>query len=132
MNDKKKNMITVLCLLGIIICILSILVLRLIKLNPKKQFDKQLIFAYTNMIRKYESDKADSLVTDGKYSSKTIVKKGVEINYVAEFDTITDNLTHFCLSNGSKIIDLNYDNITLDYIKEHNTYERSTETCELN
>ena len=132
MKDKKKNTIIILCLVGIIICVLSILVLKLIELSPKKQFDNQLQIAYDVVTRKYGSDKKSSKVTDGKYTSKTLLKNKTELNYVAEFDIKTDKLIHFCLSDGSKLLNLNDKDITMDYIKSHTAYKRSTDTCELN
>ncbi len=130
MKEKKKNTIIVLCLIGMIVCVLSILALKIIQLNPKRQFDIQLQLAYDTMTKKYESDKKESSVTDGKYTSKTILKNKTELYYVAEFDINTDKLIHFCLSDGSKILNINNEDITMDYIKEHTTYERSTDTCE--
>jgi hypothetical protein len=101
-------------------------------MNPKKQFDNQLWIAYDTVTRKYESDKKNSKVTDGKYTSKTLLKNKIELNYIAEFDINTDKLIHFCLSDGSKKLDLNGENINMDYIKSHTVYKRSTDVCKFN
>jgi hypothetical protein len=129
MKDKTK-IVTIICLSGVIILLLLLLAIKIIEVNPKNQEQLQIKFVYNNLIEKYKKDKEKSTIIDGKYSSTSLYKDGNELKYLGEFNIENGNLIHLCISDGSKKLDIKYDDITNKYLKENAKFERSIETCE--
>ena len=128
MKDKVK-IVTIVCLSGVILLLISLLVLRIIETNPKTQEQLQIKYVYNDLTSKYSKDKENSTVTDGKYSSTNIYNDGKELKYLGEFDIKSGKLIHVCISDGSKKLDVKYDDITNSYLKQSAKFERSIEVC---
>ena len=79
---------------------------------------------------RYNKDKEKSSITDGKYSLTSLYKDGNELKYLGEFNIENGNLIHLCISDGTKKLDIESDNITIKYLTENAKFERSVKACE--
>ena len=131
-KSKIQDIIIICSLSGIIILLLVFMGVKIFSMNPEKQASSEIKFVYNFITEKYNSDKEKDNVKEGKYTSISLYKDGKSLLYVAEFDPQTDKLTHLCVSNGTRKTDLNYKDITLDYIEKYSVPKRSNEKCEFN
>ena len=129
MRDKTK-IVTIICLCGVIISLLLLLTIKIIEVSPKNQDQIQIKYVYNSLVKKYNKDKEKSSITDGKYSLTSLYKDGNELKYLGEFNIENGNLIHLCVSDGTKKLDIESDNITIKYLTENAKFERSVKACE--